>query len=102
MDPAGGELHCEPEIEGDEPALHPDIDGRGVDRAEHIPVGLEELLPGGSSLPPRYRLEAVFPGMLWTVVSHIPFGAEGTGIEERNRPIKSRNPAWIAQPQSTA
>jgi hypothetical protein len=59
-DPAGGYLHDEQQVEGDKPGLRPDLDGREVDRAEHVPVGLEEFLPGRLPLSLRHRLDAVF------------------------------------------
>jgi len=61
MNPAGGHLHDEEQVEGDEARRRPDFDGCEVDRAEHVPVRLKELLPGGLPLSVACGLDPVLP-----------------------------------------
>src|SRR5262249_38550829 len=55
-DASRGHFHDEQQVDRHEPFLAPDFDGREVDGGQHIPVTLEEGLPGAMSfLHGRWR-----------------------------------------------
>ncbi len=59
VDPAGGQLHHEQQVEGNQAAAGPDLDRREVGGGQNFPVGLQKRRPRRLPFPLGSRLDAV-------------------------------------------